>query len=224
MKLIEKELFMKRSFGALNVIYEQIKAADKVNLKDFPANETAIVVVDMINGFTREGLLKSHRIEELINPMVELLKAAKEKGIQTLVFADSHPENSPEFATFPPHCLEGTNESEVVDEIKEVGNYRLIAKNSTNGFLEEEFQVWLKENPQVKNFIVIGDCTDICIMQFATTLKTYFNKKNAPARIVVPTGLVETYELEEHNADLMNVMALYMMKMNDLEIVSQVKL
>ena len=156
--------------------------------------------------------------------MVQLLEEAKENGFHLVAFADSHPVDSPEFKQFPVHCVTGTTESEVVDEIKEVGGYHLIPKNSTNGFLEEGFQTWLKEHPEIQTFIVIGDCTDICIQQFAVTLKKHFQKDNLEISIIVPVAHVETYELEEHNADLMNIMALYMMQTAGIEIVADVKL
>ncbi len=30
----------------------------------------------------------------------------------------------------------------------------------------------------IDNIIIVGDCTDICIYQFAITLKSYFNQHN----------------------------------------------
>lgn len=55
---------------------------------------------------------------------------------------DSHQKSSQEFITYPPHCLKGSEESEIIEELKIIGGYQLIEKNSTNGFLEPDFQVY----------------------------------------------------------------------------------
>lgn len=74
----------------------------------------------------------------------------------------------------------------------------------------------------MNTFIVTGVCTNICIEQFALTLKTYFNKQNVKSRVIVPINTVETYDLDIHNGDLMNVMALYNMIVNGIEVVAGV--
>ena len=117
----------------------------------------------------------------------------------------------------------GSYEGEIVDEIKEVGGYTLIPKNSTNGFLEEEFQKWFEQNHKIDTFIVTGDCTDICVQQFAIALKTWFNMQNKKARVIVPVDAVETYDFGTHNGDLMNAMALYNMMINGVEVVAGVE-
>ena len=51
--------------------------------------------------------------------------------------------------------------------------------------------------------------------------KSPFNEKNINSRIIVPIKGVETYDLDatNHNAKLMNLFALYNMRMNWVEIV-----
>lgn len=171
----------------------------------------------------REGALKSSRVEELIPEITELSKMCDKLEISKLAFADCHIEASPEFDAYPTHCVAGTYEGEIVDEIKEIGGYTLIPKNSANGFLEEEFQKWLKENQQMNIFIITGDCTDICVQQFAITLKTWFNMQNKKVRIIVPVNAVETYDFELHDGDLMNVIALYNMITNGIEVVKAIE-
>ncbi len=89
-----------------------------------------------------------------------------------------------------------------------------LAKNSTNGFLTHEFMAWLAEHTEVNNFVIIGDCTDICIKQFALTLKAYFNENNSISRIIVPIDGTETFDLSAtlHDGNLMNLMSYYEMK------------
>lgn len=223
MSMINKNEFLKRSVETLGEIFDMLAKLPAIQLKDLQGKQTALVIVDMVNGFAREGALKSSRVEGLIPEMAELSKACGELRITKLAFADCHTIASPEFDAYPAHCIEGTSEGEIVDELKEIGGYTLIPKNSTNGFLEEEFHKWLKENEHINTFIITGDCTDICVQQFAVTLKSWFNMKNKKARVIVPVNTVETYDFGLHDGDLMNVMALYNMVINGIEVVAGVE-
>jgi nicotinamidase-related amidase len=223
MKIPNNPDFFDSSTATLNEMVEFLTRLPKVGLRELSDNKTVLVIVDMVNGFVRDGALQSPRVAGIIPEVAALAKRCDRLGIAKLVFADCHTESSPEFATYPVHCLAGSVEGEVVNEIKEIGNYKLIPKNSTNGFLEKEFQQWLKDNLQIDNFIITGDCTDICIQQFAITLKTWFNTQNKKVRVVVPVNMVETYDYGIHNGDLMNVIALYSMLSNGIEVVANIE-
>ncbi len=199
-----------------------LKAKDALDLKSLDPNKTVLIIIDVVNGFAKEGPMSSPRITGIVPNIVGIIKKVDKLGIQKLFFGDSHTENSPEFDSYPVHCMVDTWESEVVDEIKELGGYRYIAKNSTNGFIEPEFQRWLDENGHVENFLVVGDCTDICILQFTTTLKAYFNMKNQNRRVIVPIDGVDTYDADEHDGDILHTMALYIMLINGIEIVNSI--
>lgn len=216
---INKNEFLNKGNKTLGEIFDMLVGLPAIQLKELQQKQTALVIVDMINGFVREGALNSPRAEGIISNIAELSKACDKYQIIKLAFADSHTNESPEFDSYPEHCLAGTSESEIVDELKEIGGYILIPKNSTNGFLEEEFQNWLKENEHVNTFIITGVCTNICIQQFALTLKTWFNMQNKKGRVIVPINTVETYDLGLHDGDLMNVTALYNMIINGVEVV-----
>ncbi len=221
--IVQKNEFLEKSNETLGKIVDMLAELPVIQIKDLQPEQTALVIVDMINGFVREGALASNRAEKAIPAIVRLSKKCDERNIKKLAFADSHTNASPEFGAYPEHCLAGSSESEVVDELKEIGGYKLIPKNSTNGFHEEEFRKWLKENHQINTFIVTGVCTNICVEQFALTLKTYFNKQNKKSRVILPVNTVETYDLGIHNGDLMNVMALYNMIVNGIEVVAGVE-
>lgn len=222
MKLINKDDFLRKSLKTLGELYDMFSNLPKVELKDFQSKSTALVIVDMINGFARVGALKSPRVEALIPKIVELSKSCDRNGILKLALADCHCESSPEFNSYPTHCLTGSEEGEIVKEIEEVGGYVLVFKNSTNGFIEKDFQKWLKDNSEVDTFIITGDCTDICVEQLAITLKTWFNMHNRKTRIIVPISAVDTYDLGLHDGDFMNITALHNMAGNGIEIVSDI--
>lgn len=220
--IFEMDRFLSKSSEVIKEIISTIDKLPSINLKEFSRNDTAFVIVDMINGFAREGALRSDRVEALIPEISKMSKLCDDLGIIKIAFADCHNEESIEFDSYPKHCIAGTSESEMVKELKEIEGYKLIPKNSTNGFLEEEFQRWLSENSNISNFIIVGDCTDICIDQFSKSLRTYFNIKNKKARVIVPLNMVDTYDVGVHYAELMNVMSVYSMMINGVEIVKSI--
>ncbi len=109
-----------------------------------------------------------------------------------------------------------------MDELRDKDCF-IIKKNSTNGFHEKEFMHALVSNPTVTSFVVVGDCTDICVMQLCLTLKTWFTAQNRQSEIIVPVNCVETYDSPDHNADFMNIAAYKLMKDSGIKFVSEIK-
>jgi nicotinamidase-related amidase len=219
MKLSEKKTFLQNSTGILGQMWDGIDSLPVMKLSDLNPSETVLVIVDMINGFVREGALKSSRVEDLIPAVLNLTGKCEKRGIKRVIFSDCHTEDSPELESYPPHCMRGTWESEIVDELKELKGFTAINKNSTNGFLEQEFVRWMEDNSAITNFIIAGDCTDICVLQFTETLKAYFNMKNRRSNIIVPLDCVDTFDGGLHNADLMNVFSVFSMMGNGIKVV-----
>lgn len=215
-----KSIFLEKSKSILSQIYEFIHDLPCIDISEFNPQNTALIILDMVNGFTKFGELYSPRNGSLITPISLLSKKCSELGIVKLAFADTHTSECPEFNSYPPHCIEGTAECEIVDEIDV---HTVISKNSTNGFLETEFQNWLKSNESIDTFIVVGNCTDICVYQFVTTLKAHFNRENKNSNIYVAEHLTNTFDGGMHNADLLQIMSLFSMSNNGINIVKDVK-
>lgn len=219
----ELQNLIKSSETSLTKMVNLLNESPSVCLSSFDPSQTALIIVDMVNGFVKMGPMSSPRIQTIIHPICDLLKQANRHQMDVVAFADCHQADSIEFNSYPAHCIKGNIESEIVDEIKQAGPYHLIEKSSTNGFLEPMFHQWLEQHPLINQFIIVGDCTDICVEQFAITLKTYFITKNKTSRIIVPMNSVETYDYDVHAADFMNVIALYKMMMNGIEIVTRIE-
>lgn len=206
-------------------IVRELQNLKKINLKEFKKENTVIINIDLINGFCKSGNLSSERVEKIIPYAVQINSLFKDYN--KIFFVDKHTEKSVEFDAFLPHCIGGTIESEIVDELKDFASENAIVceKNSVNGFLCDSYSDWLKNNLNKTNMIVIGDVTDICVMNFCLTQKAFFNEKNIKSRIIVPIKAVETFHVEEtnHNGDLMNIFALYNMSMNGIEIVKDIE-
>ncbi len=209
----------------ISEVKKYIDSESSINLSELEVEETVLVVVDMINGFVHTGALASPRIKNIIPAVSDIVLKCIEKNIDIIAFADCHSESSVEFDSFPVHCLEGTDESDIIDEIKNILSsdkmITIIPKNSTNGFHAPEFKRILEKNKT--NFIVCGDCTDICVHNFCITLKTYLNEINLRSRVIVPLNAVETYNGNNHDAYFMNLASLAIMKTNGIELVKELE-
>lgn len=208
---------------ALNEWNKQLAALPAVKASEISGRETALVIVDMVNGFLTEGVLSSPRSAAVLPAVEQLLRFAKENTLPAVAFADCHEENCIEFASFPPHCIRGTSEAEIAPSLEAVGGYERIEKNSTNGFLTPGFQAFLNAHPETERIIVCGVCTDICVMQFALTLKTFCNQADRRMEVLLPVNTVATYDAPGHNGDLMQSMALQMMAQAGIRLVAEVQ-
>jgi|GEM_PF-11670 FliW protein./Isochorismatase family. len=196
--------------------------------KRYPVTSNiSLLIVDMINGFSRIGPLSSPRIHNLEMPIFTLTKRLVAEGVKDVAFLnDSHHEGSMEFNAFPPHAMAGTQESMIVDSLKGFSqNARIFAKNSLNAFTNPDFNTYVHEliKKGTKCFIIVGNCTDLCVYQTAMTLKMFLNSSDTPVDIIIPYNCVDTFDSIDHYADLINPMFLYHLSMNGIEIVKEIR-
>lgn len=220
---LPEKAFLQESQSELAQLYRAVGAAKPVPFSELERECTALVIVDMINGFVKQGPLSSENALEIQPGIAALLERCNMEKVPSVFFMDSHTMESPEFSSYPVHCLKGTIESSPTEELEKVGGYTVIPKNSTNGFLEPAFQSWLKKNKTVTTFIVVGCCTDICVQQFALTLKTDFNRRNLASRVIVPMNLSSTYDAPGHGANLVNLVSFHNMQTNGIEVTPQIE-
>ncbi len=191
----------------------------------------AVVGVDVLVGFCRQGPLASPRIAALIPSWASVLEALIGAGVRTLYFpSDTHPPDSREFESFPPHCLEGSEESELVPELANLPGVRpeqRIAKTSICSLTETALGESLKTSG-CRVVYCFGDCTDLCVFQLASGLRSLAIARNLDWRIAVAANQVETYDLpvEEalqvgalpHPADLLHRLSLYQLELQGVEV------
>ncbi|MDE7122285.1 MAG: cysteine hydrolase [Oscillospiraceae bacterium] len=180
---------------------------------------TMLVIVDMINGFLTQGALASERCADILPAVEELLHSAKENQIPCIAFADAHEPDSLEFQNFPVHCLKNTSESALAPSLEKIGGFQRIEKNSTNGFFAPDFQAYFQEHPELENFVVCGVCTDICVMQFALTLKAWANQNQKNLTVFVPVHAVATYDAPGHDAESLQKTALEIMQQAGIHLI-----
>jgi nicotinamidase-related amidase len=168
--------------------------------------QKAIVVIDMLVGFCRRGALSSPRLDSITPRLVAHLERERAAGADLVFLVDTHRPDDPEFAMFPPHCVEGSGEDEVVPELKALAaGGRVLRKHRFSGFHETGLDAVLRElRPDVVE--VVGVCTDICV------LHTVAGLRDREYAVVVRRDLVETYDAPGHDADEQNRFALAHMR------------
>lgn len=182
--------------------------------------DSIVFVVDMVNGFIKEGALHDEAIMSVAFNIQKLLSTL---SCRCVFVADHHPPQTREFLSYPPHCVMDTSESEVIDELQPYIQ-TLLYKNSTNTFVSPDFQAFLPEIDAYKDIIITGCCTDLCILQFALSLNSWLNEQNKmDHRILLPVDCVETYHMPDvHDAKSWNAFALENMAANGIYCVSQI--
>ena len=106
---------------AVESLKDEIMSLPAMSISEFDPEKTELVIVDIVNGFVRQGAMASPLVEDIIPPVVSLMDKCAGKNIPIDAFADCHCAECEEFSSFPPHCIENTAESEIVDEIKAKG-------------------------------------------------------------------------------------------------------
>ena len=189
-------------------------------MKKIEEIEKLIIVVDMINGFVKVGNMSDKYIEHTIPDQIKLLTEFKENNEGIAIVKDTHKKDCAEFKKFPEHCIEGTYESELIDELKEFEKDALVyPKNSTSTMHAPGFVNDLEKMVKLKEVVIIGCCTDICVLNAAIPLQTYLDQHDRDVKIKVYKNCVETCDAPNHNRDEYNEMAFKVMAQAGIEII-----
>ena len=176
------------------------------NIKNLKVYKKCLIVVDMVNGFVREGALADKHIEGTIEKQKALVTKYKNEGELIIFIKDTHTLDSVEHDRFggAVHCIEGTKEAEIVDELKPFENTENVIsleKNSTS-------YIWAENKEDKYNFVdvlnglenisqieVAGCCTDICITNGVLPMMNYFDQKNRRVEVTLYEDAIDTFEI-----------------------------
>jgi nicotinamidase-related amidase len=197
---------------------------------------TAIISVDVINGFCYEGPLSSPRVETIVEPITRLFERAWERGVRKIALSqDTHEPEAVEFGQWPPHCVRGTAEAETVDAFKALpffSQMMVFEKNSIQSGINTGLNAWIADQPETDTFIVVGDCTDLCTYQLAMHLRLDANARQLERRVIAPENCTQTYDRPvevareqgglPHPGDLIHAMFLYHMELNGVEVAAEI--
>ena len=149
--------------------------------------------IDLANGFLKKGIFANKENAVIIPEIKNLLKRKIPKGLKVLFPTDNHRKRDPELQTLPEHCMAGTEEVEIVDELfKFVTPENYIPKTCFDAFFGTNLEEILKrENP--KKVIVVGVCTDICILFAVAGLR------NRGYEVIVPKDCIRALDIDNTN-------------------------
>ncbi len=221
----------------LEAWYTALPAADLAEIVGAHPERVAVCSIDMIDGFCTEGPLAGPRVQALIPRVVEVFTRAHELGVRNFVLTqDTHDPDTPEFKAYPPHCIRGTAESRTVRELAELPFATMlttIEKNSLSSHIGTGLGDWLRARPQLDSFIIVGDCTDLCVYSMAMHLRLEANALNLQRRVIVPASAVDTFDtpvsvardlgIMAHDGDLHHVLFLHHMAQNGVEVVAELR-
>lgn len=169
-------------------------------IKNLKLYERVLIVVDMVNGFVYNGPLHDIECSKIIPRQKEIIDDYLDNGDLVVFIKDTHTKDSTEFSRMPIHCLENTDESELVPELREyVGrdNVITINKNSTSFNETPEFRELITNLVNLKRVDEIGVCTDICDFNGIMGLANRLNQENRDVSIYVHKDAVATFNETE---------------------------
>ena len=171
-------------------------------IKNLKLYERVLIVVDMVNGFVYNGPLHDIECSKIIPRQKEIIDDYLDNGDLVVFIKDTHTKDSTEFSRMPIHCLENTDESELVPELREyVGrdNVITINKNSTSFNEVPEFRELITNLVNLKRVDEIGICTDICDFNGIMGLANRLNQENRDVSIYVHEDAVATFNETERS-------------------------
>jgi nicotinamidase/pyrazinamidase len=126
-------------------------------------NRKALIIIDMLNDFVRDGApLKVPRIENIIVPIQREIESAKINSIPVIYLCDSHLPQDPEFLRFPPHAVQNTEGARIIPELKPQGSDIIVKKSTFSAFYQTELNRVLK-TMNIVHLIITGCVTNICV-------------------------------------------------------------
>lgn len=217
-------------------VREWLETLEPMHLDDLVPDpeRAAFFSADLINGFVHFGPLASPRVHALVEPVIDLFFRGWELGIREFVLLqDTHPQETPEFRSFPPHAIAGTDESATIPELAGLPfaeALTIIDKNSLHPAIETSFDAWWDDHRDINRAIVVGDCTDLCVYQLAMHLRMRANALGLDDfEVIVPVNAVDTFDIPAddastpgaaHPATFFHEVFLYHMATNGIRVVS----
>jgi nicotinamidase/pyrazinamidase len=153
-----------------------------------------LVVTDVQEGFTRLGNLASPECTAAIPRVVRIVQEELNAGIPVVFTKDSHVQNDAEFRMFPPHCIVGTDEHDLVEELRpfEPDAAAVIQKRRYSAFFDTELERVLNDL-EADEVHICGFCTDICVLHTTSDLR------NRDYDVVVRSEACETFDAPGHD-------------------------
>ena len=181
-------------------VFSAKKHGDETLVVD--SRRTAVLVVDMLNEFCKEGgAMVLPGYEALIAPQTRVIESARGAGAPVVFIVDTHRRNmrhEREFAKRTPHCIEGEWGCQVIDELAPGGDDIFVVKRRYSGFFNTDLDLTLKDMA-INTVIVMGVVTNICVR--STVHDAFFHGY----QVVVPEDCVAATGPREQESSLYDI-------------------
>jgi nicotinate phosphoribosyltransferase len=146
----------------------------------------------MLRGFLEEGypLYCGVEARNIIPNIEKLLEQELEQGSKIFYLCDHHTPEDPEFKMFPPHCIEGTEEAELIPELSRYPG-ETIPKRTFSSFYNTSLDKKLKAI-KPETLVVCGVTTHICVLQ------AVIDARNRGYEVEVPVDCVASFDKKAH--------------------------
>jgi nicotinamidase-related amidase len=137
-------------------------------------DDTALVVVDMQNGFCHpDGSLYAPGSEEAIEPCVQLAERVRDAGANVVFTRDVHPPEQfddahyyDEFERWGEHVVAGSWEAELVEELSPRDEELIVEKHTYDAFYRTQLHGWLAARG-VDDLVICGTLANVCVLHTA---------------------------------------------------------
>jgi len=152
----------------------------------------AVIVSDMLRGFLEDGypLYCGTEARNIIPHIQRLLERELEKSSKIFYLCDHHTPDDPEFKMFPPHCIEGTEEAELIPELSRYPG-ETIPKRTFSSFYNTSLDKRL-EAIKPETIVICGVTTHICVLQAVV------DARNRGYEVEVPVDCVASFDKKAH--------------------------
>lgn len=142
----------------------------------FDPKQTAVVVVDMQNGFCHpDGSLYAPASEAVIDPITDLVADARAAGASIIYTRDVHPDGQfedahyyDEFERWGEHVKEGTWEAELVAELDVRDDDHVVTKHTYDAFYRTNLEGHL-DTHDLRDLIFCGTLANVCVLHTAAS-------------------------------------------------------
>jgi nicotinamidase-related amidase len=140
----------------------------------YDPTDTAVIVVDMQNGFCHpDGSLHAPASEAAIEPVNDVIRTGRDAGAPIVFTRDVHPPEQfddnhyyDEFDRWGDHVVEGTWDAELVAELDVRDGDHVVVKHTYDAFYRTDLEGYLDAHG-IDDLLICGTLANVCVLHTA---------------------------------------------------------
>lgn len=136
-----------------------------------------LVVVDMVNEFIKEGKMSDKDINHITPKIKSSIEESLSEDEAVAFIKDVYIKNSIELKRYLEHCIDKTNECELISELASYEkNSSIYRKKFISTIFASNFIRDIERMKSLEEVVITGCSRDICVMNLAIPLVNYFDE------------------------------------------------